>query len=908
MWRAQLLAASLLAVVAASGRTSGQQTGGSSGGSSSGGGSSANGAAAPAVAPSPEPAPAAAAPPTAAVVGGGGEGSPGLPVGAGTGGAGPPGVSWLQVPGSTGRRDLDVQSLLQLRDAVENWDEFSSANGFQGWNDTSSVPVCSWSGVTCADDGTILTLSWQCRTCPVRAIGKLPPGLGSLSTLATLDLQSNSFYGTLPKQWGEVDNWPQLQNIYLNDNNLTGTLPEEWGQPGAMPSLLQLRVDSNRLTGTLPQNWGIEETSMRELGVIRLSNNSLNGTLPEQWGTPGAFPQLSVLSLDRNNITGTLPEIWGAAQAMTLLQELYLQNNSLTGGLPLQWGGPQGMARMRFFFAANNPLGGTLPPTWGINGSFPEMKTLDLNNTKLTGTLPPEWGNIDAMPALDALRIERNDLSGSIPQVSMQLFLSPLSATPFGNTRTAPHRWPWCAARLESCPVDQLCFPKQDWTGFETLSRLVIKPGNPRLCGPAPQGLGFSLCDDRDLTCLRIPINLSSTCEPVQAAARPPAEEMLAEALRSPPAGGGGGGAAAAAPVLAPAPAGGAPASGEPSGSSSSGSSGGGTNVGAIVGGVVGGVAAVAIAGALLAFVLGRRRREQRRRQELLRQDDLKPSARPFISEEEEMERGMGGAALSPVAAATAVPHREYSTITPHSNQTVGAATRGSSRTVLSETERRSSRLGSLLGISSGRLGSNSASGLLARWCSQSRTDSLELPSSPEEGPVPGVPSGGLHVMAQIAEEEGGSSSQDKQKQSDEDAAIAGALGSVDAPLPSPGSPLGSAAPSPGAGSGSGAGSGGLNRFFSAALPWSDWEIRPEELEIAKRPDGSDWVLGSGGFGKVFKALRHGVQPVAVKIIPVRGDQHETAVAATRMEIAVLRACRDANIVQFQFQVGCCSH
>jgi len=116
----------------------------------------------------------------------------------------------------------------------------------------------------------------------------------------------------------------------------------------------------------------------------------------------------------------------------------------------------------------------------------------------------------------------------------------------------------------------------------------------------------------------------------------------------------------------------------------------------------------------------------------------------------------------------------------------------------------------------------------------------------------------------------------------------------------------------------------------------------PAEVEIAKRPDGSDWVLGSGGFGKVgqhcsatvrltcrvsctyyrchaakfagshqasrgpvgmpaahasaaaaprlrlaihffdrlsllqvFKALRHGVQPVAVKIIPVRCTQIE---------------------------------
>lgn len=78
------------------------------------------------------------------------------------------------------------------------------------------------------------------------------------------------------------------------------------------------------------------------------------------------------------------------------------------------------------------------------------------------------------------------------------------------------------------------------------------------------------------------------------------------------------------------------PSGSEPSGTSSSSSDGGdsgGTNVGAIVGGVVGGVAAVALAAALLAFVLGRRRRERRRQQDLLRQDDFKPSSRPFVSE-----------------------------------------------------------------------------------------------------------------------------------------------------------------------------------------------------------------------------------------------------------------------------------
>ena len=89
------------------------------------------------------------------------------------------------------------------------------------------------------------------------------------------------------------------------------------------------------------------------------------------------------------------------------------------------------------------------------------------------------------------------------------------------------------------------------------------------------------------------------------------------------------------------------------------------------------------------------------------------------------------------------------------------------------------------------------------------------------------------------------------------------------------------------------------------ALP-SDWAMQPGELEYLRRPDGSLWQLGSGGFGMVYKARRHGVQPVAVKVLraatPAGGRRGEDGF---KREIAILRGCRDANILQFVVGRGC---
>ena len=34
-------------------------------------------------------------------------------------------------------------------------------------------------------------------------------------------------------------------------------------------------------------------------------------------------------------------------------------------------------------------------------------------------------------------------------------------------------------------------------------------------------------------------------------------------------------------------------------------------------------------------------------------------------------------------------------------------------------------------------------------------------------------------------------------------------------------------------------------------LPWNDWEIGPNEIEVLQRKDGTDWKLGEGASASV---------------------------------------------------------
>ncbi|KAL0026084.1 hypothetical protein WJX79_008571 [Trebouxia sp. C0005] len=72
--------------------------------------------------------------------------------------------------------------------------------------------------------------------------------------------------------------------------------------------------------------------------------------------------------------------------------------------------------------------------------------------------------------------------------------------------------------------------------------------------------------------------------------------------------------------------------------------------------------------------------------------------------------------------------------------------------------------------------------------------------------------------------------------------------------------------------------------------------IERTDLHICSK-DGVPWVLGSGAYGIVYKAIRNGVQEVAIKILAAADDQQ---LHAFKKEIAVLRSLSyDRNLVQF---------
>ena len=242
---------------------------------------------------------------------------------------------------------------------------YESTNG-PDWVDNTnwlSGPVPTWFGVT-VEEGRVHAVSLT-GFFPLTGnglSGPIPPELGQLAGLHSLNLSFNELSGPIPSELGQLTS---LEELYLSGGNLSGPIPPELGQLA----------------------------SLRELSL------SVGGPIPPELGQ---LASLETLSLE-GNMSGPIPPELGQ---LASLEGLYLGGNDLSGPIPPELGQ---LTSLRELFLGENQLEGPIPPELG---QLSNLVWLILNFNELSGALPPELGQLTS---LQFFYLEYNQLSGPIP-------------------------------------------------------------------------------------------------------------------------------------------------------------------------------------------------------------------------------------------------------------------------------------------------------------------------------------------------------------------------------------------------------------------------------------------------------------------------------------------------------------
>ncbi|XP_045807598.1 probable LRR receptor-like serine/threonine-protein kinase At3g47570 isoform X2 [Trifolium pratense] len=366
---------------------------------------------------------------------------------------------------STKNITTDEFSLIEFKSSITLDPYHILSNWSISTNSSSFSSSCNWVGVTCDEHhGRVNALNLS----NMGLEGTISPQLGNLSFLVFLDLQGNSFHGTIPHVIGQlhrlrmlhisnikllsgiipstISNMSSLEEIYLSNNSLSGEIPKGIGD---LTQLRILNLENNILFGNISST--ILMLNNSSLQKLALGLNKLSGILPSN--VCEGLPNLRLLYLYANDFSGKMPNIWRFCKELedlelsfnnfdkghmpadignlTKLQYLYLRSINLEGEIPLSLFNISSLIEIDL---EENNLNGTLPHEMcnqllqleiftiignHFEGAIPRsignctlLQILTLQNNFFSGSIPMEIGNLNQ---LHLLQMGNNSLSGTIP-------------------------------------------------------------------------------------------------------------------------------------------------------------------------------------------------------------------------------------------------------------------------------------------------------------------------------------------------------------------------------------------------------------------------------------------------------------------------------------------------------------
>lgn len=313
---------------------------------------------------------------------------------------------------------------------------------------------------------------------------------GDCAKLLFLDLAGNGLSGSIPSLGS--GGGKALRHLNLSSNSLSGEIPSQLVKDvceAAEAALVVVDLSFNHLSGTLPPDFA----SCSSLQSLNVSNNSLSGEFPAE--TLTSMSELKKLVLSYNNLTGTLPD---SVSKLGNLELLDLSSNSISGSIPKELC-QDPKKSLKELYLQNNQFAGVIPPSLS---NCSQLILLDLSFNYLTGTIPSSLGSLSQ---LRDLIMWLNQLHGEIPsQLANIKTLENLILDNNRLTGTIPTGLRNCTnLNWISLSSNRLSGEVPAWIG-ELGNLAILKLGNNSFSGRIPPELG----DCRSL----IWLDLNSNC------------------------------------------------------------------------------------------------------------------------------------------------------------------------------------------------------------------------------------------------------------------------------------------------------------------------------------------------------------------------------------------------------------